>query len=362
MRCRSRQFRGLEKKALEVRESHSARLTAIAAKASQKQTRRGDLEYRGGFWQTAGERHADGYIALPTARLEKGGRKMPQLGAHTEVSDAMVTPMDEIAAGVEGLRIAFVNVFGVSSANGSWTLVDTGLPFSAGLIRSWSERRFGRPPSAIVLTHGHFDHVSGAAELAKHWNVPVYAHPLEFPYLTGEREYPAPNTGAGGLMSVLSPMYPRGPVDLRGWLRPLPTGPGAEGPGAEDLSPAEGWEIIPTPGHTPGHISLFRPTDMVLMVGDAFCTTKPESFFDAAITQAPELHGPPAYFTADPQQAARSIRMLANLHPRIIAPGHGRPLAGMQLEQMLPQFAADYSGERAPDFGAAIPSPGRAAA
>jgi glyoxylase-like metal-dependent hydrolase (beta-lactamase superfamily II) len=283
---------------------------------------------------------------------------MPQLDAHTEVSDAMVTPMDEIAVGVEGLRIAFVNVFGLAGANGSWTLIDTGLPFSASLIRNWGERRFGRPPSAIVLTHGHFDHVSGAAELAKNWNVPIYAHPLEFPYLTGKQEYPAPNVkAAGGLMSVLSPLYPRGPVDLSAWLRPLATGPGAG-----EMSPAEGWEIIPTPGHTPGHVSLFRATDMALLVGDAFCTTKPESFFDAAIAQAPELHGPPAYFTVDPQQAARSIRMLANLHPRIIAPGHGKPLVGSQLEQVLPLFAAEYAGDGATGFGAAEASPGRVAA
>ena len=141
-------------------------------------------------------------------------------------------------------------------------------------------------------------------------------------------------------MALLSPMYPRGPVDLSRWLRPLATGPGAE-----DVTPLPGWEILHTPGHTPGHISLFRSADMTLLVGDAFCTTKPESFFEAAIAQIPELHGPPAYFTADPQQASRSIRMLANLHPRILAPGHGRPLAGAELREKLPQFAAEYATE-----------------
>lgn len=276
---------------------------------------------------------------------------MPDLRAHTEIPESMVTAMDRIATGVEGLRIAFVNVFGVATANGSWILIDSGLPFSAGYIRNWAERTFREAPSAIVLTHGHFDHVSGAADLAQAWSIPIYAHPLEFPYLTGEKEYPAPNTSAGGgLMSLLSPMYPRGPVDLSRWLRPLATGPVAG-----DATPVAGWEIIPSPGHTPGHISLFRSRDLALLVGDAFCTTKPESFFDAALSQVPELHGPPAYFTADPQQAARSIRLLANLHPRIIAPGHGRPLAGAELEEKLPQLAVGYSSERtagtAPDAG-----------
>lgn len=280
---------------------------------------------------------------------------MPDLRASTEIPESMVTPMDRITPGVEGLRIAFVNVFGVATANGGWTLIDSGLPFSAGYIRNWAERTFGEAPSAIVLTHGHFDHVSGAADLAQAWSIPIYAHPLEFPYLTGEREYPAPNVGAGGgLMSLLSPMYPRGPVDLSRWLRPLATGPGAG-----EITPIGGWEIIPSPGHTPGHISLFRSSDMALLVGDAFCTTKPESFFDAALSQVPELHGPPAYFTADPQQAARSLRLLANLHPRIIAPGHGRPLAGVELEEKLPQFVAEYSTERVSE---AEPGAGLAAA
>lgn len=266
---------------------------------------------------------------------------MPDPEARAEVSQDMVTPMEEITVGVEGLRIVFVNVYGIATANGGWILVDTGLPFAAGLVRKWGESRFGGPASAIVLTHGHFDHVSGAADLAQAWSIPIYAHPLEFPYLTGEKEYPPPQTGAGGgLMSWLAPLYPRGPVNLSRWLRPLATGPGAE-----DQTPVPGWEIVHTPGHTPGHVSLFRSSDMTLLVGDAFCTTKPESFFEAALAQIPELHGPPAYFTADPAQASRSIRLLTSLHPRILAPGHGRPLAGAELEEKLPLLAAEYAGE-----------------
>jgi glyoxylase-like metal-dependent hydrolase (beta-lactamase superfamily II) len=266
---------------------------------------------------------------------------MPDPDARAQVSETMVTPMDQITAGVEGLRIIFVNVFGVATADGSWALIDAGLPFSAGLVRKWGEKRFGGPPSAIVLTHGHFDHAGGAADLAQAWSVPIYAHPLEFPYLTGEEEYPPPDTGAGGgLMSWLAPLYPRGPLNLSRWLRPLATGPGAA-----DQTPVAGWEIVPSPGHTPGHVSLFRAGDMTLLVGDAFCTTKPESFFEAALAQIPELHGPPAYFTAEPEQADRSIKLLTGLHPRIIAPGHGRPLAGAELEEKLPLLAAEYAGE-----------------
>src|SRR5579863_5000192 len=91
-----------------------------------------------------------------------------------------VVSIDNVAPGVRGLRLAFVNVFAVTHGDGSWTLIDAALPMTATMIRSWAEKHFHQPPNAIVLTHGHFDHVSAAADLAADWNVPIYAHRLEF--------------------------------------------------------------------------------------------------------------------------------------------------------------------------------------
>lgn len=252
--------------------------------------------------------------------------------------------MDEIAPGVQGLRIGFVNVFGVRHSGSAWTLVDAGLPFTAAFIRKWAERHFRARPNAIVLTHGHFDHVSGASELAMYWNAPIYAHPLEGPYLTGQQSYPPPDTGAGGgLMSLLSPMYPRGPVNLGDHLRLL-----SAFVEVTESEAVPGWSVLHTPGHTPGHISLFRASDRTLIAGDAFCTTKPESFFDAALTEPAELHGPPAYFTSDWHAAQRSIRRLASLYPQTLVPGHGRPLAGAEVEAKFSQFAAEFSASPIP--------------
>lgn len=258
-----------------------------------------------------------------------------------------VVPMDQIADGVSGLRIAFVNVFAVTNPDGSWTLIDAGLPFSGNYIASWAEKNFRDAPTAILLTHGHFDHASEARELAGRWNVSIYAHPQEFPYLTGQREYPPPNFGAGGgLMSLLSPLYPKGPIQLGERLHPLP----AEET-AVSFTALPGWIILHTPGHTPGHVSFFRPSDRLLIAGDAFCTTKPESFFDAAIAQPPELHGPPAYFTSDWNAAARSIERLADLDPLVVAPGHGKPLSGEgvagRLRRLAEQFANGGDTEKA---------------
>ena len=262
-----------------------------------------------------------------------------------KIPENQIIPMDSVAPGVQGLRIAFVNVFSVVHQDGSWTLIDAAIPFSFSIIRTWAEKNFKRAPNAIVLTHGHFDHVGAARDLADHWNVPVYAHPLEHPYLNGQKEYPKPNVAAGGgLMSLLSPLFPRDPINLQDRLRTL----SADEHRAES-SILPGWEVILTPGHTPGHVSFFRREDRTLLAGDAFCTTKPESFFEAAIVQQPELHGPPAYFTQDWNQARASVQRLAGLGALIVAPGHGKPMAGANVPEALRELASRFDEIAVPE-------------
>jgi glyoxylase-like metal-dependent hydrolase (beta-lactamase superfamily II) len=263
-----------------------------------------------------------------------------------EIPPEMVVPMEQVSSGVKGLRITFVNVFGIQHGDGSWTLIDAALKFTTRIIRNWAEKNFSRPPNALVLSHGHFDHVGSAAELAEEWNIPIYAHKLEFPYLTGKREYPAPNAAAGGgLMSWLSPMYPRSPIDLGTRLREIREDAGR----VLSIRELPGWQVLHTPGHTPGHVSFFRPDDRTLLPADAFCTTKPESFFDAAITQKPELHGPPAYFTWNWDLARQSVEKLANLNPVVVAPGHGQPLSGTDIPVAVRNLAARFEDIAVPD-------------
>src|ERR1700759_763398 len=190
----------------------------------------------------------------------------------TSLPPGLVTPLDQVAPGVHGLRIIFVNVFGVSHRDGSWTLIDAGLPASAPFIRHWAEQTFHFAPRAILLTHGHFDHMGAAAALATHWDVPVHAHPLEIPYLSGE--FPEPNLDKdGGIMPLLSPLYSNSNAagDLGSRLQPV-TG-------------LLGWEVLHTPGHTPGHISLYRTGEGTLLAGDAFCTTSPGAFFQPSLNE-----------------------------------------------------------------------------
>ncbi len=241
----------------------------------------------------------------------------------------------EVAPDLAYLRTGIVNVVLVGERDGSWVLVDAGLPGSARQILAAAGARFGgRPPEAVVLTHGHFDHVGGLPVLLGRWGVPVYAAARELPYLAGQAMYPPPDPSVGGgLMALLSPLYPRGPIDLGARLERLPED------GSVPRMP--GWRWIATPGHTPGHVSFWREADRALIAGDAFVTTRQESVF-AALTVPIELRGPPAYFTPDWKSAWESVRRLASLEPAVAVTGHGRALAGPGLAAALHRLAAEF--------------------
>ena len=276
-----------------------------------------------------------------------------------EIDPSAITGADEdgvmvVLPDLAYRRLGIVNVVLAGAPGGPWTLIDAGLPGTQHLIEHAAQTRFsGRKPEAIVMTHGHFDHVGVLESLAAQWDVPVYAHAEERPYLDGSAAYPPPDpTVGGGLMSRLSPLYPRSPVNVGDRLRVLPP----DG----SLPAMPGWRWLHTPGHSVGHISLWREADRALIAGDAFITTAQESAY-AAATQAPELHGPPMYFTHDWQAARDSVRRLAALSPELAVTGHGRAMHGAPLRQGLESLAARFDEVAVPRDGTYVRHPARAA-
>jgi len=254
----------------------------------------------------------------------------------------------QVTADVFCQQQSIVNLYFVGNpraADKSWVLVDAGLPLSASSIAAAAAEIYGPEsrPSVIILTHGHFDHVGALPELAEHWDVPVYTHPLEMPYLTGKSSYPPPDPAVGGgAMSFLSRLYPRGPFNLGHRVHRLPedgTVPGMVG-----------WRWVHTPGHSPGHVSLFRDADRTLIAGDAFVTTKQESAL-AVLLRKQHVHRPPAYFTPDWTSAHRSVELLARLRPNIAATGHGIPMYGEIMRQQLDALARDFDRVAVPSHG-----------
>ncbi|MEP6923843.1 MAG: MBL fold metallo-hydrolase [Pyrinomonadaceae bacterium] len=255
--------------------------------------------------------------------------------------------LPQIAPGVGYLTTVFVNLYFIRAENNSWILVDTGLPLQAWRVKAAAQQQFGRHaarPAAIVLTHGHFDHAGNALALAEEWNVPIYAHRLEMPYLTGKSDYPPQDPTVGGALAEMSRVFPHGGYDFGNRVRELPD----DG----SLPELPEWQYLHTPGHTAGHISLFRERDRVLIAGDALATVNQESPV-TLLTLERELSQPPATFTTDWQAASDSIYNLANLRPLVIAAGHGLPIsenAAEQLEIFARNFAPPAHGRyvRAP--------------
>jgi len=99
-----------------------------------------------------------------------------------------------------------------------------------------------------------------------------------------------------------------------------------------------GWRWMHTPGHTPGHVSLFREADGVLLAGDAFATMNLDSW-TAYLTRKRELSRPSPPFTFDWETTRRSVARLADLEPRVVAAGHGLPIAGDHVAAELRSFA-----------------------
>jgi glyoxylase-like metal-dependent hydrolase (beta-lactamase superfamily II) len=263
----------------------------------------------------------------------------------------------EAAPDVAYRRLAIANVVFVGppgAGDRGWVLVDAGVPGTMGLIENAAAERFGEGarPSAIVLTHGHFDHVGALGALALKWDAPVYAHHLEHPYLNGTAAYPPPDPGVGGgLMSLLSPLYPRDPVNVGERLRELPTD--------HSVPPLPGWEWVHAPGHTPGQVALWRSADRLLIAADAFITTRQESAYAVAV-QKPEMHGPPAYFTQDWAAARESVRALAALKPNIVVTGHGPAMQGAEMLSALETLARDFDQVAVPDHGKYVEHPATA--
>jgi glyoxylase-like metal-dependent hydrolase (beta-lactamase superfamily II) len=240
----------------------------------------------------------------------------------------------EYAPDVARVAIGIVNAYLVGTAR-QWVLVDTGIAGFASVVRRAADARFGRGarPEAIVLTHGHFDHAGNADALAREWNVPVLAHHFEMPYLTGESDYPPPDPTVGGAIACLSRTFPARGRALSARLYALS---GQTIPGMTD------WQWIHTPGHTAGHVSLFRKRDATLLAGDALATMNMDSWIEQ-VRRTPEPCNPPAPLTTDWDAARRSVENLASLDPYAIAAGHGVPIAGEGVAEAMNRFCRRFA-------------------
>jgi glyoxylase-like metal-dependent hydrolase (beta-lactamase superfamily II) len=257
-----------------------------------------------------------------------------------------------------GKGIMRSNVYFVRSGS-SWVLIDTASANCGRVIQEAAESLFGAntPPAAILLTHDHPDHAGSTPELARRWGCLVYVHPDELALVTADfstffstvKGYANP-LDTWVILPLMRVMPRRHEAMLaessfKDVARAFD--PGAGVPGLPD------WECIHTPGHSPGHVSFFRPSDRVLITGDAVLTVHLNSLWSFLLwgfgRNKQRLSGPPWYTTWSWRAAKESVASLARLEPRLLACGHGLPMSGSRTAPQLRAFAQSFCGSMLED-------------
>ena len=243
----------------------------------------------------------------------------------TQTSGRGATLTRDVAPGIHRVEHAYVNCYLVEDG-GSVTIVDAAFPSTwRHLLTALSE--IGRSlidVKALVLTHGHFDHVGFAARAVAETRVPVWVHPGDsrlaaHPYRY-QREstpflYPLKYPRSTG---VLAAMTAAGALTVKGVddVAALPESGILDVPGSPN--------VIFTPGHTAGHCALHFPDRDALLTGDALVTLDPYKGARGAQIIAGAA-------TANSDQALASLTSLAETGAMIVLPGHGEPwLAGIR--------------------------------
>lgn len=243
---------------------------------------------------------------------------------------------------------AQTNVYLVGTRS-AWSLVDAGWTRDGPAIAAAAQLLFGAgaAPTSILLTHAHPDHAGAARELAQAWSCPIDVHPQDVPMAMGDFAAMVSTAGPLDRWLILPLMRALGRrrrealiarSSLTGFVRPLAAG--GQVPGLPD------WRWVPTPGHTPGHVSLFRAADRVAITGDAVVTLRVNSLAGVLLGRQ-GLSGPPWYTTWSSTVAARSIADLARLEPDVLAGGHGQPLMGPGTAASLDALATRVNRSRA---------------
>ncbi|MCR8897511.1 MBL fold metallo-hydrolase [Gordonia sp. GONU] len=226
----------------------------------------------------------------------------------------------DVAPGIHRLEHAYTNQYLVE-VDDRLVIVDAGLPRSYGPLVE-AIHHLGHDVdavSALIITHGHFDHVGTARRLAKQWRIPVHIHRDDAWLAAHPYRYAHENTTRGGVplrnppsWKLLSRMAFAGALTVRG-INTSKVSVFDD----DAVLPGEA-EVVPTHGHTFGHVSLYYPDRDAVISGDALVTLDP---YTAA-------HGPrmiAGSATADLERNRASLDALAATGAKSVLPGHGVP-------------------------------------
>ena len=201
----------------------------------------------------------------------------------------MVGPMRTLAPGVHQLSSLLPNA--VNAYLVEDVLVDARTPPSKRRLLGQLK---GRTVTAHLVTHAHPDHFGASHGICEALGIPL---------MTGAADVEAIETGTPVTAAGMPDFMSKGPLP-----KPHPVSRAlVEG------DEVAGFTVLDAPGHSPGHIALWRESDRVLVGGDVFFNF-------------PRLGPPPKLLTVDPERNRASMRRLAELRPALALFGHGPPV------------------------------------
>ncbi len=254
--------------------------------------------------------------AAPAAGSAGEQRMTALLNARNRLAARIASRPEEIADGVWLVRGGFpaktMNVYFVRDGDGV-ALFDAGIEAMTRAVAGAGAALGGI--TRVVLGHGHADHRGVAPGLG----ADVFCHADEQADAEGDGgdhyfHLDELSWFARPLFPVLLRQWDGGPVKVAGTL--------------QEGDEVAGFEVVHTPGHAPGLITLWRARDRLALASDTFYTLDPQT----------GRHGPPRVphraFNLDTEQARASIRKLADLQPSAAWAGHADPVCGDVQSQL----------------------------
>lgn len=216
------------------------------------------------------------------------------------------------------------NCYIVHNGDRGPVVVDAGLPRVADDVAPILDQ-LGGQVQAIIATHGHSDHVAGAARLAEQCQAPIYLPEATINYLHGARprtptaaavariwptliDQPLDRIAVAGLITGARIAGYGTPAGMR-WTGPPPAGALIDG---EPWPVAPEWTTVAAPGHTDDSVTFWNPGTRTLLSGDAVLSARGKAW-----------HTPETVDTARARQTRDHLQSLPVAH---LLSGHGRPV------------------------------------